>query len=759
MLISFGTYLEKIWYSLPVRLLVRQLRSHKFLLLFWVLLLMVLSGGLGESFGSPYLFLEPEYLGKENFWSTLWVGSALGSFLFAYTITFYINESYRFHFIGFCKHPFFLLAYNNMILPGTLLVAYFYRFLSYHLSLPGENAWQVFELSAGLILGILLVFALSASYFFAETSLFTRFGKKLEEEIEKKKPERSRWVILGKARESLRSGQRADYYLEFPFRIRRVDGPDKARLKELVQVLNQHHGKLLLLQILTFALVAILGLLEDNPVYQIPAGASFLLLMSFLMMAIGAATFWFRRAGLLALGLSLLIFWGYGKVDWFRTDHHVAGIDYQAEPTAYTMEHLISLQTDSILQQDHDATIAYLDEWKRRYQEKYGKDVLPNAVIVTASGGGLRSAFWTFRIMQYLDSVSQGRMSDEIRLFTGASGGMYGLGYFRELYMRRALGETINLQDQCYSENMSKDLLNRIFFRMFSDLILPNRKVRVDGQWLFKEAGMSFDRQVSLNLPELAHRRLGDYAGPEASGLIAPLVLAPAIINQGRKLFISSQPVSFLASGGTITSNFGTRPDGVEFRRMFQQHRPDSLTMVSALRMNATFPIVMPVVELPSQPEMKVMDAGALDNFGTQTAIRYVYEFREWFEKNTAGLVIVQIRDTDLEEPIEEVETQGLLSKLSAPIGGGYKSMLEGKDLANDHLLKYMKDWYFGPIEVLSFDYPISRLDQPTSLSWHLTRREKKTIEASLAELHHKRREAEAIFRLYNPTWIAHRHD
>ncbi len=759
MLPILGTFLEKIWYSLPIRLLMRQLHSHKFLLLFWIILLVVLSGGLGESFGSPYLFLEPEYIGQENFWSTLWVGSALGSFLFAYTITFYINESYRFHFIGFCKHPFFLLAYNNMILPGILLVAYFSRFLSYHLSLPGENAWQVFELSAGLILGILLVFAISASYFFAEASLFTRFGKKLEEEIEKKKPERSRWIILGKARESLRSGQRADYYLEFPFRIRRVTGPDKARLKELVQVLNQHHGKLLLLQILTFSLVAILGLLEDNPVYQIPAGASFLLLMSFLMMAIGAATFWFRRVGILALGLSLLLFWGYGKVDWFKVDHHVVGLDYQGAPAAYTMENLHALQSDSILHQDREATIAYLNEWKRRYQEKYGKDVLPNAVIVTASGGGLRSAFWTFSIMQYLDSVSQGRLSDEIRLFTGASGGMYGLGYFRELYMRRELGQPIDLQNQCYSDNMSKDLLNRIFFRMFSDLILPNRKVQVGNQWLYKEAGMSFDRQVALNLPELANRKLGDYARPEASGLIAPLVLAPSIINQGRKLFISSQPVSFLAYSGIITDYFGTRPDGVEFRRMFEQHCPDSLSLLSALRMNATFPIVMPVVELPSMPEMKVMDAGALDNFGTQTAVRYVYEFREWFEKNTAGLVIVQIRDTDWEDPIEVIETRGLLSKLSAPLGGGYKSMLEGKDLANDHLLKYMRDWYFGPIDVLSFEYPISRMDQPTSLSWHLTRREKKTIDASLEELHERQRRLEAIHRLYNPIWLAQRHD
>lgn len=754
MLSTLRILLKNIWYALPVRLLVRQLHSHKFLLLFWVFLLVMLSGGIGESFGGSYLFLEPEYLGQENFWSTFLVGSALGSFLFAYTITFYINESYRFHFLGFCKHPFFLLAYNNFLIPGSFLILYFHQFLTYHLSLPYETGWHVFELFSGLILGILLVFVISASYFFAEASIFVRFGKKLEEEIEKKKPEKSQWVILGKARESLRYGQRADFYIEFPFTVRKVQGPDKARLRGLVQVLNQHHGKLLLLQIFTFVFIAVLGLMEDDPLFQIPAGASFLLMLSFLMMAIGAATFWFRKAGLAAIAVAFTIFYFYGDLDFLKDKHHAAGINYAEAPAAYTVDNLLSLQNDSIYQQDRAATIAYLENWKARYQAKYGQDVLPQAVFVSASGGGLRSAVWTFRTMQYLDSISDGRLSDEVRLFTGASGGMFGLSYYRELYWRRSTGLDINLQDKRYSENMSKDLLNRIFFRMFSDLFLPNGKGKVDGQILTKEAGYSFDRQVEENLPELRHRRIGDYAQPESDGIIAPLILAPSIINQGRKLFISSQPMSYLVNPGEITNYFQARPDGIEFRRLFEHHQPDSLHLVSALRMNATFPLVTPVVSLPSEPAMQVMDAGALDNFGTQTAIKYLFEFRDWFEANTQGVMLVQIRDTDREEPIEEPNENGVLSKLLTPIGGGYKSMLESKDLANDHLLEYVKEWYFGPIEVLSFEYPLQSLDQPASLSWHLTQREKRTIERCLADIRNQE-EMMVLRKSYQPFWLA----
>lgn len=727
--------IRNIWYSLPVRLVVRQLHSHKFLLLFWIFLLAILSGAIGESFGGSYLFLEPEYLGKENFWSTLLVGSSLGAFLFAYMITFYINESYRFHFLGMRKHPFFLMAWNNQMVPGSFLLVYFYRFLTYHQTAEYEHSWKVVELFSGLILGILLVFILSASYFFAEASLFVRFGKKLERGIERSKPEKSRWVILGKARESLRYGQRADFYLEFPFRIKKISGPDTTRLSALVEVLNQHHGKLLLLQILTFGVIAVLGLMEENPFFQIPAGASFLLMLSFFMMAIGAATFWFRKAGLIAIMLAFLAFYFHGDLDILRTEHRVSGINYETAPAIYSAENLLTLQNDSIYAEDLKVTHAYLESWKKRYQATYGADILPYAVFVSASGGGLRSAFWTFRTMQYLDSISQGRMSDEIRLYTGASGGMFGLSYFRELLWRRSQDSNVDLQDRRYSQNMSKDLLNRIFFRMFSGLFLPQGETVIDGQSVKKEAGYSFDRQVEMNLPEIEHRRIGDYARAESAGIVAPMILTPSVINQGRKLFICSQPVSYLVNPGKITNYYQGRPNGIEFRRLFANHRPDSLYLVSALRMNATFPFISPVPSLPSKPAMKVMDAGVLDNFGTQTSIRYLFTFRKWFEENTAGIILVQIRDTDREEPIGIENTSGIVSKLLMPIGGGYKSMLEANDLANDHLLEYVKEWYSGPIEVLSFEYPLQQLDQPASLSWHLTRREKQTIEQALSSI------------------------
>ena len=121
-------YTDAVYYSLPVQLFVRHLRHYKVLLLFWVFVLAVLSGTIGASLGGAYLFLEPEYLGEENFWSYFIVGASLGTFLFAYMITFFINESYRFDFIARHKSPFYALFWNNLLVPGGFLLLFFVLF-------------------------------------------------------------------------------------------------------------------------------------------------------------------------------------------------------------------------------------------------------------------------------------------------------------------------------------------------------------------------------------------------------------------------------------------------------------------------------------------------------------------------------------------------------------------------------------------------------------------------------------------------------
>ncbi|WNJ21488.1 hypothetical protein [Pontibacter sp. G13] len=746
--------LTKIYYSLPIQLLARQIRHHKVLLAFWLVLLGMISGAIGGGFGGSYLYLEPEYLGKESFWSLLIVGCTLGAFLFAYMIAVYINESYRLHFIVFTKHPFYTISYNNFLIPGAFVILYFWKFISYHTDLEGSFTWDVGQKVLGLVLGIALVFLASATYFFAKKSLINYFGDKLEEKIEHARAGKNRKVLLDKAKESYLSRQKVSSYLSFPVKVNHVEVPEGIPFRDIVKSMNQHHGKLLLIQLLTFLVLAILGLLEGNRYFQIPAGASFMLILALGMMIIGAIAFWFRKSGVLTvLGIFGFVML-YNQLDIFQEKHQAFGLDYNEAPAAYSEFNLRRISSQQIYETDRRATLETLEKWKANYQAKYGPKAKPKAVLVTASGGGLRSAFWTFRVLQHIDSLTHGRMSDELRFMSGASGGMFGQVYFRELYRMREAGEISSIQGEQFRDNISNDLLNRLFFKIFTDMILPNRKVSIGSKDYDWETGYSFDQQLSVNMPELSGKTLGDYIEDETAGKIPTVVLSPTVLSYGRQLYISASPVSYLTRPNRITDRYLSRSRGIEFRRMFKKHDADSLLMTTALRMNATFPIIMPVLELPSEPLMEVMDAGAIDNYGTQSAIKYLFEFREWFAENTDGVILLQVRDNDRVDPIRKVGPRTGFSKTLAPLGGGYNSIAEAKDLANEYLLEFVQEWFDGYVEVIPIEYPRETSRNPASLSWHLTRREKISILNSL----HTYRNQQAfmmIQALYQPDLLA----
>jgi len=726
---------EALVESLPIKLFLIQIQRHLYIILLWLILLGVISGIIGGDFGGAYLLLEPEYLGRENFWSVFLVGSALGGFLFAYMITIYISESHRFQL---SDYPFFIFSYNNLIIPGIFLGLYFYRFIEFHMVEAGGMTWAVFEKIMGLIMGISIFFVFSASFFFARRTITQMVEHFLSKSWVKGQGKRNRRVILEKARESFNTPPKANSYIGFPFKIKEVGKLPPVGFRTIVTSLNQHHERLLLIQIVTFLIIAILGLLEEHPILQIPAGASMLLVFSLFLMISGALSFWYRRIGVLIVLILFSIIFILPQIDALSEQHQAFGLDYQTTPVDYTDEQLKDIVHPDTIAQDRLYTIKSLNTWKMRQQKEYGLS-LPRAVFVTASGGGLRSAFWTLSILQHMDSICNGRIADDIRLMTGASGGMLGLAYYRELHFRRVMGDSINIQDHQYLDNISRDLLNRVFFKSFTDMFLPNLKVKYGDQLYDKESGYAFDQQLMVNMPEFQDRLLGDYKQAVQNGVVPSVVITPTILNQGRKLYISAAPVSYLTRPNYVTSFYRTRPSGVEFRRMFSAHRSDSLLFATALRMNATFPFILPMITLPSSPPMEVIDAGAIDNYGTQPAVKYLFEFRKWFSQNTSRVIFIQIRDNDREDPIEDLTDKGYFNRKFAPLGGGYYSMTEAKDMTSEYLLSFMNEWYSDPVEIISFEYPRERLDEPASLSWHLTQREKDNILSSIYTEHNQR--------------------
>ena len=176
-----------------------------------------------------------------------------------------------------------------------------------------------------------------------------------------------------------------------------------------------------------------------------------------------------------------------------------------------------------------------------------------------------------------------------------------------------------------------------------------------------------------------------------------------------------------------------------EYVNILKEHFPDTkiiltfhndplnLRFSSALRMNATFPYVLPMVLLPTTPKTWVMDAGVRDNFGLSTSLNYIDKFKHWINNNTSGIVVVQIRDREKNSATKNKNTGSLLSKLFTPLTNVYSNFLKIQDYKNDYLLDNLSDSFDGEIDYIEIALGELSSDE-ISMSWHLTSRDKKRI-------------------------------
>jgi hypothetical protein len=177
-------------------------------------------------------------------------------------------------------------------------------------------------------------------------------------------------------------------------------------------------------------------------------------------------------------------------------------------------------------------------------------------------------------------------------------------------------------------------------------------------------------------------------------------------------------------------------PDAIDFATFFRRQDPYNLRLLTAMRINATFPYVLPNVWLPSQPVVDVMDAGIRDNYGQETSIRFLNVFNDWLTKNTSGVVFIQIRDRkNGAEWNEQAEAGrgGFTSMFTKPITVIQLNWMRMQDYYHDELVSMADDRFSFPFEKLTFSYVPTRKDQAAALNFHLTNKEKADIQKALA--------------------------
>jgi hypothetical protein len=238
------------------------------------------------------------------------------------------------------------------------------------------------------------------------------------------------------------------------------------------------------------------------------------------------------------------------------------------------------------------------------------------------------------------------------------------------------------------------------------------------------------ERKLSVNTQHILEKRIRDYYQDESAARIPLLMIHTEVNNDSRRFFISPQPVSFLMRPvGKYTTNRNLETDAIDFCSFFREQRGDHLTLLSALRMNATFPLILPNSVLPTEPETSILDGGALDNLGYEPTFRVMETFKDWINQNTSGVLIIQIRDgARHEEDDMSMEKKDLFTMLTDPFGTIFGNQISNQDFVIDQKLGYSNESLRGRVRIISFEYTAAKESQKAALSFHLTQREKEDI-------------------------------
>lgn len=734
--------LSNIIYFFPLQLLFVHVKKNLQLLLFWLVLFLAVYKQIGLKYGIPYLFLAPEYLGYVSFSSYFIVGFALGAFAMAFNLSSYIMNGFRFPFLATLSKPFLKYAINNSIIPLLFIITYSietYQFLDQKENFQfGEIAYRL----SGFYIGYLVFVACSMAYFLATNKSFEKlFGKEVakilhsDKEIDeptsnllnKKKPS---WY----GKESDFKHWRIDTYLSSRFRFRFTRSYKHYDDDMLKQVFRQNHINASRFEIFIILSIIILGIFRESDVFIIPAGATIILLFTMLLMVSSAIRSWMYGWTFPLLIFLFILFNQISKYSDFYYQNQAYGLDY-SNKVDYLNSHK-KIDPNQI-RKDKAKTYQMLDHWISNNQHGEQK---PKAVFFAASGGGSRAALWSFLALQHLDSISDGLLTKRSIMGTGSSGGMLGASYFRELKLRQQF-ENLNPYEAKYKPDLGKDILNPVVFTMtVNDALIRTQKFEYEGTKHWKDRAYIFEKTLLENTRGLLDKSLGDYAEAEQKAIIPTLIFSPSIVNDGRRMLISTLPLSFMTLDSEMSSI-----ENVDYLTFFKDNSPLSTRFTSVLRMNSSFPYIMPTVNMPTEPSTTVFDSGLRDNYGIKTLLNYIFHLKAWLEENTSGIVILQIRDgLKAKNDISTTKEQSVISEILSPFGSLYGNWFEVQDYNNEELLNYTKAWFDGEIDIINYQLNKSP-NNYISLSWHLTSKEKERIINSLTLAENKEAEIKLI--------------
>lgn len=722
---------ERIWKFFdgffPFRLLLAHFKYNLIAIIYWVILFGVVSGKFASNYGVPYLFLSPEYGGTISWMSFLFMGFGFGGFVIAFNIYSYKIMGKVYPFISTLTRPFNKFSINNAILPIVFCLFYIYKLAIFQYTEELTPIWLISVYCLSFVAGCFLFLSASFLYFFPTNKDFFKLTGK--EDNEQEEPFVSYFHKQEKWHPIKQQDKKKYIYFKsfFSVRISRpINHYDRLMMDK---VFAQNYLNATLFEIVTLIAFFILGIFKELPFFQFPAGMSIVLLMTVILMGFSILVSWFKKWAYPVIILALFTFnYLSNKSSLFRYNTYAYGLSYRSDNVKkYSWMSIQKSSNDSIeYQSSFHNMLSVLENWKKKTGEEK-----PKLILTMTSGGGSRSAVWVFEVMNYLDSISNGKYTSNLHMITGASGGMIGAAYYRSLLLEKKLNSKFEWNTSSFRNNISTDLLNTpALSASVNDLFFRFSKFNYKGIHYSKDRGYSFEYQLHKNTNNIFEHPLGFYKPYEKNAQIPLMIFSPTIVNDGRRLLISSQPLLFLSCRSGLPRMVKSY-ENIDMQSFFANNNVDNIRFSTVLRMNASFPYILPMTTLPTNPKIEVMDAGIRDNYGGKVTLEYLYKMQDWIQKNTSGVILVQIRDRKKLLTDEKTPRLSLFDKLTYPAISTIKNLMKTQDYDIDEMVELAYGNFDFPVQIVCLDLKENENTQ-ISLSWHLTKNEKSFIKNAI---------------------------
>ena len=338
-------------------------------------------------------------------------------------------------------------------------------------------------------------------------------------------------------------------------------------------------------------------------------------------------------------------------------------------------------------------------------------------VVVAASGGGIKAAAWTTRVLTGLEENNPHIFGDSVRRISAVSGGSVGAMYFVSEYNADGKGlpsDTPTLENAvARSEASSLDdiawgLVYPDFFRVF----LP----------VFKslDRGKALEAALTRELPNRKHHLwspLADWREGVLEGWRPAVVFNATVTESGERFLLGTTDLSH-ASGRT-----GLRDPE------FPQFADQDISLVTAARLSASFPYVSPAARPDiAGTQIHIVDGGYTDNYGMATLLAWL-DTGLWSPGSPVrSVLVIEIRASPPASEPPPLSWRGWPFQSYAPIS----TMLNVRDITqisrNEEQLDLLRRYAAScnvDIEDAVFEYP----PENAPLSWHLSPSDKREIE------------------------------